>query len=386
MDAWRKAIKLEPSNVRNHYNLGLALELQNKLTDAVDAYRKAIELKPYFADAYCNLGGALAKLGKLADAVDALRKAIFLEPDDAFAYNNLGGVLVEQGKLADAEDTFRKAIQFKPDYAEAYYNLGRALALQNKLTDAVDAYHKAIELKPDFVEAHCNLGLALQNKAEFTEALKALRRGHELGSMNPRWPYPSAQWVKTCERLVQLDAKLPAFLNGTARPTDANECLELAVICAKCKHQYTAATRFYSEAFAANPKLTELPPYVHRYNAACVAAQAGCGVGEDASALGDEERVRLRQKSLAWLRDDLKLWRGLLEKEPGRTGPVLAAQLRHWLEDPDFAGVREADALKRLPEMERADWQRLWEEVEALRRSAEQLPPTAPEQKPQKNP
>jgi hypothetical protein len=36
--------------------------------------------------------------------------------------------------------------------------------------------------------------------------------------------------------------------------------------------------------------------------------------------------------------------------------------------------------------MERADWQHLWEEVEALRRTADKPPTTAPEQKPQKNP
>jgi hypothetical protein len=43
-------------------------------------------------------------------------------------------------------------------------------------------------------------------------------------------------------------------------------------------------------------------------------------------------------------------------------------QVQHWLQDPDFAGVRGPEALGRLPEAERRDWQRLWEEVEALHR------------------
>ncbi len=386
VDAYRKAIQLKLVDAEAYYNLGLALDKQGKLADAVDAFHKAIQLKPDFAEAYYSLGFALKKQGKLVDAVTAYGTAIKFKPDYVEAYNNLGVALNDQGRLADAVAAYRKAIEIKTDETPAYWNLGKVLVRQNKLAEAVEVYRNFIKRKPDNAEAHCNLGLVLQNKGEFAEALKALHRGHELGSRNARWPYPSAQWIKTCEHLVQLEAKLPAFLSGTERPTDANECLELASLCQLSKHQYAAATRFYSEAFDASPKLTEDPFPGHRYHAACAAALAGCGGGEDAAALGDDERVRLRQKALAWLRDDLKLWRGLLEKEPGRTGPVLAAHLRHWLEVPVFAGVRGTDALKRLPEMERADWQRLWEEVEALRRTAEKPLPTAPEQKPQKNP
>ena len=40
--------------------------------------------------------------------------------------------------------------------------------------------------------------------------------------------------------------------------------------------------------------------------------------------------------------------------------------LRHWQADPDFAGVRGPDALRKLPEAERAQWQRLWDDVQAL--------------------
>jgi hypothetical protein len=42
--------------------------------------------------------------------------------------------------------------------------------------------------------------------------------------------------------------------------------------------------------------------------------------------------------------------------------------LRHWQQDTDFAGVRDA-ALANLPEAERQPWQQLWADVEeTLRR------------------
>src|SRR5439155_15020384 len=132
------------------------------------------------------------------------------------------------------------------------------LADQGKLNDAIAYFRKALQINKDYAEAHCNLGHALRQQGEFRQALEELRRGHELGSKNPRWPYPSAQWVQQCERLVELDEKLPAILKGEAQPTDAAECLVLAKLCQQpFKGLYAAAARFYAEAFAAKPQLAD---------------------------------------------------------------------------------------------------------------------------------
>jgi hypothetical protein len=50
---------------------------------------------------------------------------------------------------------------------------------------------------------------------------------------------------------------------------------------------------------------------------------------------------------------------------------VVGQTMQHWLGDTDFNGVRGAEALAKLLEAERGDWQRLWEEVAALRRQAQ---------------
>jgi hypothetical protein len=46
--------------------------------------------------------------------------------------------------------------------------------------------------------------------------------------------------------------------------------------------------------------------------------------------------------------------------------------MRHWLADPDFAGVREPEAIAKLPEAEQQDWQKLWNDVaDTLKRAQE---------------
>jgi serine/threonine protein kinase/tetratricopeptide (TPR) repeat protein len=368
--AGRKAIALKPDYPEAHVNLGDALADQGKLAEAVAVYHKAIALKPDNPNAHNNLGKALWDQGKLAEAAASCREAIRLKPDSPRAHTNLGCVLRAQGKLAEAVEAHRKGIALKPDCAEAHCNLGAALESQGKPAEAEAAYRKAVALRRDYPEAHYNLGRALRDQGRFVEALAALKRGHELGSRNPRWTYPSAQLVQQCGRLVELDRKLPAILSGQEQPADAVECIALAELCQlPCKKRYAAAARFYGEAFAAEAERAGDQPSEPRYNAACVAALAGCGQGEDGANLDDTERIRFRRQAYDWLGAELAAWRQLLEKEPEKI-PVFAQTMQHWQQDKDFAGVRGAEAFAKLPEAERQEWQKLWAEIDGLRQRA----------------
>jgi hypothetical protein len=78
----------------------------------------------------------------------------------------------------------------------------------------------------------------------------------------------------------------------------------------------------------------------------------------------------------------------LLEKEPNKSRLAVANQMRNWLQDADFAGVRGKMALCKLIDAERRDWQKLWREVEVLNRRAGDRPaadrPARPGKKPLK--
>jgi serine/threonine protein kinase/tetratricopeptide (TPR) repeat protein len=399
--AFREAIKLDKNFAEPHYNLGNALRSKKQWVDAVKEYREAIRIKEDHAEAYCNLGNTLLDMNKLLESEAACRKAIELNPDLFNAYNSLGAVLTHQGKLPQAVDAYRKAIELKPDFALAYSSLGNVLMLQNNLPQAEDAcrkainidphfdkarynlglilqnqkrlpeaeaaYRKAIELNPGFAEAHCNLGHTLRQQGRFVDALEALKKGHELGSS---WNYPSAQWVKDCELLAELDDKLLQVLRGKIEPSDVRERLALAQFCLIYKRQYVTAYRFHCLAFAQQPASADDPRTGHRYNAARAAALAACGKGKDADKLDAKECADLRQQSLKWLRADLAAWRQIRGMDPEKVCPVLLKLMQHWQQDKDFDGVRDSAALTKLPAAERQDWQKLWAEVDQLRKEA----------------
>jgi serine/threonine-protein kinase len=111
---------------------------------------------------------------------------------------------------------------------------------------------------------------------------------------------------------------------------------------------------------------------MHRYHAARAAALAGCGQGRDAADLDEKGRAAFRRQALDWLRAELEVRRRLVETDPAG----FHVGMEHWLEDPDFAGVRGPEALARLPEAERQAWQKLWVDVaDTLARAQGKAPP-----------
>jgi tetratricopeptide (TPR) repeat protein/tRNA A-37 threonylcarbamoyl transferase component Bud32 len=400
----RRAIALDPKYARAHYNLGIALGMQGKLAEAETECRRAIALDPKDAKAHYNLGTALAMQGELAEAETEYRQAIALDPKDAKAHSNLGLALRDQGKVAEAVRELRRAIALDPKYAPAHYNLGLALYNQGKWAGAAKEYRRAIALNPKDAQAHTNLGIALYAQRKVAEAVKEYRQAIDIDPKNalahgalgqallrlgkfaearratrgclrrlpndhPQRPFAAWQ-LGQCQQLLTLDRKLTAVLQGDSKPANPAEQLKLADLCARFKKRYGAAVRFYTDAFAAQPKLADNPGPDHRYHAACCAALAAAGQGIDADNLAEKEKARLRGQALTWLKADLAM-RGkqfTSEKAPDRQ----AAQkmLLHWQKDPDLAGVRDPKALARVPETERKEWAKLWGEVAALLKEA----------------
>jgi serine/threonine-protein kinase len=368
----RRAQQYYPADFWINLSLAQALwELDPRskqgLGEAIGYYRAAVALRPANAPAHTGLGVALYHQGHVAEGIAEFRKAIALDPKLAPAHSDLGLAMEEQGDVAGAIAEHKKALALDPNDASAHNNLGLALFAQGAIAGAIAEYQKAIALEPTDANAYCNLAVALGHQGRLKQSLASYRRGHELGSRRPGWPYPSAQWVKAAERLVELDRQLPAFLKGKRQPRNAAEGLELAVLCQQpFKQVYGAAARYYCAAFAAEPELANTLRPGHRYNAACAAALASCGKGKDAAGLNGKERSRLRRQALAWLRADLTAWQDRFQQAPKQARLALSQALRHWQKDTDLAGVRDKAALDKLPEAERKEWANFWADVAAL--------------------
>ncbi len=319
--------------VMAHYALALFYQQLERHEDAVRVFRRTTELTPVYTAEYEGLGVELAATGHPKEAITAFQAAIALDRSPrgppARYYAKLGQVLRAQRRPEEAAEAFRKAVTGDP--AQGWSGLAAVSLDQGRFADA----HAATKSL---------LGPPADNPSD-----RALRRQLEL-----------------CDLLLAVDAKLPAILAGTERPTDAPIQLALAEWCLKHKRLTSSAASYYTSTFATQPSLADDREAGHRFNAACAAALAGCGVGADASQLDDRRREELRQQALNWLTAEYDVWaeRHRVGKSGDRT--IVAQAVRSWQRNDDLAGIRDEKALARLPPGERRNWKALWSKVATL--------------------
>jgi tetratricopeptide (TPR) repeat protein len=125
---------------------------------ALEAYDKALSLDPENIDAGVNRGNALARLHRLNEAADALEKALAQQPGHPTALVNLGGVRQALGDVAGALKLFDQALAIELDHADGIWNRGLARLLTGDLAGGFADYDVRWRL-PEFTQRHADIPL-----------------------------------------------------------------------------------------------------------------------------------------------------------------------------------------------------------------------------------
>lgn len=112
------------------YESGVDLELAGRTNEALDAYRAAVKKDPTLVGARINLGRLLHATNELKQAESHYRTALKHDPGNALAAFNLGVALEDQGKTDAAIEAYRRTIAIDRDYVDAHFNLSRLLEQQ----------------------------------------------------------------------------------------------------------------------------------------------------------------------------------------------------------------------------------------------------------------
>jgi hypothetical protein len=170
---------------------------------------------------------------------------------------------------------------------------------------------------------------------------------------------------------VKLDERLRPILIGEERINGPEEQVALGRMCLFYKHMYVNAGVFFAEAFGARPELAnDLLRNTNRFDAACAAALAGTGQGEDVAALQERDKQVWRERARHWLEEDLAQWGKLAASDKVGDRALARAAMFRWKQERHLAGIRNKDALQSLPEGERPVFQKLWDDVDAVLKRA----------------
>jgi tetratricopeptide (TPR) repeat protein len=116
--------RVQTAQAEAWFQRGLALEETGApVKEAIEAYRKAVELNPEAAGALLNLGTIHFRLKKLKEAAAFYERAVAVDPRYALAHFNLGNLYDELGDAAAAERHYRRALELNHQYADAHFNL-----------------------------------------------------------------------------------------------------------------------------------------------------------------------------------------------------------------------------------------------------------------------
>jgi serine/threonine-protein kinase len=320
-----------------------------------------------------HLGKYLAQAGAWPAAVEVLEQAQRRHPGDYWVNYALAMSLAEQKppRTAQAVGFFRAALAIRPQSRIAHFSLARQLLLQEQTAEAQTHFRRADELAgphdPGSWQLLAVLSTDYLQQGEFPGALAHLRMAEALLAANDPGRARLAEVIGMAEEMLQLEKKLPAVVGGEVQPANDREKLLLAQLAQlPNKRFYATSARLYGEAFAAQPRLVEDMQAMNRYNAACSAALAGTGQGEDAAKLDARARAEWRKRALDWLRADLTFWTKVAQGAQPEAKAAARQALEKWRTDPDLAGIRDPAELGNLPADEQEAFQRLWAEVEAL--------------------
>ena len=152
--------------------LGEAYAQQGDFDKAVEAFQRALRLQPDALRANAGLGVIYLRQGKHAEAEAALRAEIARSPGDLQSQQNLAVVLEAEQRSEDAIPLLRAVLQAKPEFADARYELGKILLAQGNAQEAVEHLAAAARLAPQDANNHYQLGRAYQKLGRTDEAQK----------------------------------------------------------------------------------------------------------------------------------------------------------------------------------------------------------------------
>lgn len=176
-----------PANITSATLIDIAERTRSAgdIGSAISFYRRALALEPNNMKTLIGLGDTLNMAGAPNEAADVFRQALATAPKDPGALRGLGSTLIALNDPAAAAELFKTAIAGAPD-ARSYDGLGIAEDLLGDYKAATDAYEKALALAPHDLTIQNNLGLSQALSEDYVSAVETLHKVASDAAAGPR--------------------------------------------------------------------------------------------------------------------------------------------------------------------------------------------------------
>ena len=166
---------------------GRLRDLQNRIDEAVQAYTRAIELDPDSALAHFQLGALHHTLGNLSEAIDQLRAAKNIDPT-GFEYAHrilLAECYRAGGQVQLGINEMRSILETDPGATRAVSTLIRLLDAAKRFEELEALLHEYIGREPDDGSWPLTLGQLAERQGDFVKAQMAYMQAVRVSNFDP---------------------------------------------------------------------------------------------------------------------------------------------------------------------------------------------------------
>jgi len=175
LQSFKSAVKKDKKNSYFYKGLGQAYVANRQFKKAVEAFEKALKLNPYYVDVRNDLGAALILAGRRQDGLDEFLK-VFNDPTNPtpeMSARNLGRAYFESGQYAHALSWFRTSLGRNAGYPDAYLGVADCLKATGDLEGAVLNLEAGVKKLPMESRLRLELGRAYFEVGRFADAKAA---------------------------------------------------------------------------------------------------------------------------------------------------------------------------------------------------------------------
>jgi tetratricopeptide (TPR) repeat protein len=171
----RQAAAAASGDFSIHFNLALALSMQQKDDAAIAEFRRTLELNPGLPQADLNLGMLLLRDHRPEEALPVLKEAAE-SGKNARAGLYYAQALLDTGDVTHAEPLYRAAVESDPKSAPARAGLANCLLKESRLPEAGEQFGEAASLDPQYRGQLLALGGAYEKAGMIPNAIAVYRQ------------------------------------------------------------------------------------------------------------------------------------------------------------------------------------------------------------------
>jgi predicted Zn-dependent protease len=159
---------------------GDALDGSGRTPEALEAYRKAVELDPESTVTRYGLGYLYWKSYQYDEAERELLEVLRRSPNEPRAAFTLGDLYLTRGDAQRALPLLETARSAYPNEFDTRFALGRALILTGKLEQGIEELKAAVAIDDTIADGHFQLGRALMKAGRSEEGKGELQKAQSL--------------------------------------------------------------------------------------------------------------------------------------------------------------------------------------------------------------